>query len=174
MRTIDQSDPSILNSLVRVFVSKTFEIDALDPKLITLNYGTPVTVDDDSAIAYSSPYIYKNTTLYIGDIAHPTDKNLRILNTYYYNDSQEKQIFFENVGQINLSAGIIELNALNSDDGITTVRIDLIPESNDIAPKRNQLITIDTSRLSVYGEVDKIAIGGAARLGDYNTFKRDR
>lgn len=174
MRTIDQSDPSILNSLVRVFVSKTFEIDALNPKLITLNYGTPVAVDDDSAIAYSSPYVYKNTTLYIGDIAHPTDKNLRILNTYYYNNSQEKQIFFDNIGQINLSAGIVELDALNSDDGITSISIDLIPESNDIAPKRNQLISIDTSRLSVYAEVDKIAIGGAARLGDYNTFKRDR
>jgi hypothetical protein len=174
-RTIDQSDPSILNSLVRVFVSKTFEINALDPKLITLNYGTPVTVDDDSAIAYSSPYVYKNTTLYIGDIPHPTDKNLRILNTYYYDvNSQEKQIFFDDIGQINLSAGIIELDALNSDDGITSIIIDLIPESNDIAPKRNQLVSIDTSRLTVYGEVDKIAIGGAARLGDYNTFKRDR
>jgi hypothetical protein len=174
MRTLDQSDPSILNSLVRVYISKSFDIDALEPKLITLNYGTSVTVDDDSAIAYSSPYVYKNTTLYIGDRAHPTDENLRILYNYYYNNLQERQVFFNDIGQINLSDGIIQLDSLNSDDGITSISIDLIPVSNDIAPKRNQLISIDTSRLSVYGEVDKIAIGGAARLGDYNTFKRDR
>jgi hypothetical protein len=87
---------------------------------------------------------------------------------------QEKEVFLDNIGVLNLSSGIIEFDVLNSDSGITAITLDLIPVSNDIAPKRNQLITIDTNRLSVYAEVDRVAIGGSARLGDYNTFTRDR
>ena len=173
-RTIDQSDPSILNSLIRVFVSKKFSINALEPQIITLNYGVELTVDDDSAIANSSSYVYRNNTLFIGDKAHPTDSNLRVLYNYYYDSDNKQQIFLENIGQINLKTGTVVLDSLNSDEGISEIVLDLIPVSNDIAPKRNQLISIDTSRVSVYAEVDKIAIGGAARLSDYNTFKRDR
>lgn len=173
-RTVDSSDPSILNSLIRVFVSKTFYIDASEPSGHILNYGTALTVDDDNAIAYSSPYTYRNKTLYIGDRAHPTNNNLRILFNYSFNVRQEKEVFFDNIGLLNLSSGIIEFDVLNSDSGITAITLDLIPVSNDIAPKRNQLITIDTNRLSVYAEVDRVAIGGSARLGDYNTFTRDR
>lgn len=173
-RTIDQSDPSILNSLIRVFVSKKFSINALEPQIITLNYGVELTVDDDSAIASSSSYVYRNNTLFIGDKAHPTDSNLRVLYNYYYDSDNKQQIFLENIGQINLKTGTVVLDSLNSDEGISEIVLDLIPISNDIAPKRNQLISIDTTRVSVYAEVDKIAIGGAARLSDYNTFKRDR
>lgn len=173
-RTIDQSDPSILNSLIRVYISKKFTIDALEPKVITLNYGTELTIDDDNAIAKSTSYVYRNTTLYIGDRAHPTDLNLRILYSYYYDANNDRQIFIDNVGQVNLRLGVVELEFLNSDSDTTEISLDMIPISNDIAPKRNQLINIDMSKLTVYAEVDKIAIGGAARLGDYNTFKRDR
>lgn len=173
-RTIDQSEPSILNSLIRVYISKKFTIDAQAPRVITLNYGTELTIDDDIGIAKSSPYVYRNTTLFIGDKAHATDPNLRILYSYYYDANNARQEFIQNVGEMNLRLGTVTLDMLNSDDGLTEISLDVIPISNDIAPKRNQLINIDMSKLSVYAEVDKIAVGGAARLGEYNTFKRDR
>jgi hypothetical protein len=59
-------------------------------------------------------------------------------------------------------------------DTDTTMIIDVIPLSNDLAPKRNQLMRIDTTRLNVYGEVDLIAVGGSNRSVQYNTFSRDR
>lgn len=177
-RVVDQTDPSILNSHIRVFVSKSFTVDALNPQTITLDYGTELTMDDGIAVAASSPYVYRNTTLYIGDskyIPDPNNTKLRTLYSYYYDPrTQEKVMFLENIGSIDLNTGKAVIENLNTDDGTTVIHLDLIPISNDIAPKRNQLITLNTSRMYVYGEVDKVAIGGAARLGEYNTFKRDR
>ena len=178
-RVVDQVDPSILNSHIRVFVSKSFTVDALNPQTITLDYGTELTMDDGIAVAASSPYVYRNTTLYIGDRTPDPDinagPNIRTLYNYYYDPrTQEKVTFLKDIGSIDLSTGKVIIENLNSDDGTTVIHLDLIPISNDIAPKRNQLITINTTRMYVYGEVDKVAIGGAARLGEYNTFKRDR
>jgi len=92
---------------------------------------------------------------------------------YYYDSNNIPIVKEKNVGKITLSTGILELSPLFADENIT-LTLDLIPLSNDLAPKRNQLIQIDTSRLNVYGEVDAIAVGGSNRAVEYTTFSRDR
>jgi hypothetical protein len=86
------------------------------------------------------------------------------------------------VGILDVSRGIILLDKpitnIPLDDSETTsgskFRIDAVPDSNDIAPKRNQLLDLDLKETSVTAEVDTIAVGGSAGSIRYNTFKKNR
>ena len=172
-KIIDNSSPAILNSLVRVYISKSFVISSATSTVQTIKYGIPLAVENDVTITNSSSWIYRGITLYLGDVANPDDANKRIVYSYYNDDQGNQVVYNYNVGSIILSSGVVELDYLNADD-TTTVMLDLIPASNDIASSRNKLIQIATGRSSIYGEVDIIAIGGANRAAEYSTFKRDR
>lgn len=172
-KTVDGISPSILNSLIRVFISKSFTLLSAFPQKITLQFGTTLTIDDDVAIVNSTGWVYDGVTYYIGEEAHPTLSDIRLLYVYYYDTDNKPIIRNKNVGKLTLSTGVMEIEPLLTDED-TTIIIDVIPLSNDIAPKRNQLLRIDTSRLNVYGEVDTIAIGGSNRSIEYKTFSRDR
>ena len=173
IRAIDGTSPSILNSLVRVFVSKTFTILANDPKNLTILYGTPLTIDDDKAIVNSTGWVSGGIVYYIGDSPHQKDANLRTLYSYYYDTNGMIIVSNSNIGTLTLNTGRMVLNAFGVDTD-TNIRVDLIPKSNDIVSRRNQLIRINTNQINVYGEVDTIAIGGSSKSIDYNTFSRDR
>jgi hypothetical protein len=172
-KTIDNSNPSILNSHVRIYISKSAELLADSPEKITLKYGVPLTVDNDVTIINSTGWDYNGITYYIGDTKDDTSSDVRSLFIYYYDSNNIPIVKERNVGKITLSTGILELSPLFTDENVT-LTLDLIPLSNDLAPKRNQLIQIDSSRLNVYGEVDAIAVGGSNRSVEYTTFSRDR
>jgi hypothetical protein len=55
-------------------------------------------------------------------------------------------------------------------DGVasTQIRIITIPDSNDIVPKRNQVLEIDFVNLTVTGEVDTVATGDSTAGTSYN------
>lgn len=171
-RTIDSYSPAILNSLIRIFVSKNFVLDPTYQQTITLKYGTSLVVDDDAAITYSSGWNDSGRIVYFGDTS-TADPNIRRLYTYYNNNNLQKIILNTSVGFINLKDGIVEINPITLDE-VTSINLDLIPVSNDIAPKRNQLISIDTSRLNIIGDLDVISSGGVGQLVNYSTFTRDR
>lgn len=172
-KIIDGTSPAILNSHVRVYVSKSAQLVAGSPQAITLKFGTALTVDDDVAIVNSSGWVYDGITYYIGEEADPSSSDRRSLFVYYYDSNNTPIIRDRNIGRLTLSTGVLELQPLLT-DSTTTLTLDLIPVSNDLAPKRNQLIQIDSARLNIYGEVDTIAIGGSNRAVDYTTFSRDR
>jgi hypothetical protein len=172
-KTIDGSSPAILNSHVRIYISKSAELLADSPEKITLKYGVALTVDNDVTIINSTGWDYNGVTYYIGDTKDDTSSDIRTLFIYYYDSNNIPIVKERNVGKITLSTGILELSPLFTDENVK-LTLDLIPLSNDLAPKRNQLIQIDSSRLNVYGEVDAIAIGGSTRAVEYTTFSRDR
>jgi hypothetical protein len=172
-KTVDGTSPAILNSLIRVFISKSFTLVSGQPQKITIKFGTSLTVDDNIAIVNSTGWVYDGVTYYIGEEAHPTLSDIRLLYVYYYDVNDKPIIRNKDVGTLTLSTGVMEIEPLLADTD-TTMIIDVIPLSNDLAPKRNQLMRIDTTRLNVYGEVDLIAVGGSNRSVQYNTFSRDR
>ena len=51
----------------------------------------------------------------------------------------------------------------------TTIRLTVIPSSNDIVPVRNQILEIDTTNLSVTGSADTIAAGAGDAGVNYST-----
>jgi hypothetical protein len=186
LRSIDTSDPAILNSLVRVFVSKTIDIKAeqtlneqtLQPERITIDFGTSLTVLDGKTIASFQGYTYKGRTIYLGDEASNVT-NIRNVFQYTLENGLVSKFKGANgidaapIGTIDLEKGILTVESLQADDDVT-VYIDVIPSSNDIAPKRNQLLTIDMSRLNITADVDTIASGGSSRAVDYQPFSRER
>ena len=186
LRAIDTSDSAILNSLVRVFVSKDIKIESesiinnqvLQPERITIDFGTPLTVLDGKTIASFQGYTYRGRTIYLGD-EPSNDGNIR--NVFQYTLEDGVVTKFKNVngvedppiGTIDLDKGILNIASLEADETVT-VYIDMIPASNDIAPKRNQLLTINMRRLNLTGDIDSIASGGSSRSVDYQPFSRER
>ena len=77
------------------------------------------------------------------------------------------------IGYINAPEGLVVLNnfAPSAIDG-NYITITTIPNSNDIAPKRNQLIKIVMDDVTVTGEVDTIATGGTPAGIGYTTTSR--
>jgi hypothetical protein len=185
LRSIDTCDASILNSLVRVFVSKTFKVEAEQvdtvPEKIVLDFGTSLTVVDDKTIANSDAWLLRGNEVYLGDEASNV-QGIRNVFRYTIEAGQISKFKDNNgvevppIGTIDLEKGILSIDGLKGDDGqeLLSFNIDVIPLSNDIAPKRNQLLSIDVDRLSITGEVDTIATGGSSRSIDYQPFSRER
>ena len=168
---IDKFHPSILNSHIRVFVSKTFSLDPFAIEKKRINFATRLIPDDDKVIISSSAVKIGGLDVYFGD-KPSSDPVRRTIYLYYYKNAV-LTVLNDNVGTLNIETGLLELNEVFPDI-FTNVTLDLMPASNDIAPRRNQLLQIDMSRLFVRGEVDTVAVGGSSRAIDYNTFKRDR
>jgi len=176
LKTIDSYSPAILNSLVRVYVSKSFVVDPQNVSTTIIDYGTPLTINDDGHIIISSSsFNIKGLQSFYGCAAIVGDAVYHRVYTYYLGVDGARVEINSEAGRINLLTGKVELAELFIDGGdILTITLNMLPASNDIAPKKNQLIRIDMDQVSVSGEVDSIAIGGSSRTIDYNTFKRDR
>jgi hypothetical protein len=176
LKTIDSYSPAILNSLVRVYVSKSFVVDPQNVSTTIIDYGTPLTINDDGHIIISSSsFNIKGLQSFYGCAAIAGDAVYHRVYTYYLGVDGARVEINSEAGRINLLTGKVELAELFIDGGdILTITLNMLPASNDIAPKKNQLIRIDMDQVSVSGEVDSIAIGGSSRTIDYNTFKRDR
>jgi len=170
--SIDSYHPSILNSHVRVFVTKSVTFDPAAVEKKTITFSTPLIPDDGAVIVSCSSFKSNGLTLFLGDEAIVGDAINRRIFTYYFKNNVKTKIT-ANAGNLNIETGLLQLNEIVADE-VTEVTIDMMPASNDIAPKRNQLLQIDMSRLYVSGEVDTVAVGGSSRSVDYNTFKRDR
>jgi hypothetical protein len=98
----------------------------------------------------------------------------RILYTYSIATNGSRYTVNDNVGSIVLSTGILTISPLGISDDPFDVSIDLIPISDDVVSKRNQIVKIDVARCNIFGYVDEIAVGGTSRSINYQTFKRDR
>ena len=176
LKTIDSYSPAILNSLVRVYVSKSFVVDAQNQSKNTIYYNTSLINDEYGHVIISStPFYIKGNQCYYSDEAITGDAEYHRVYTYYLGTDGTQVKINSDAGRINLLTGKVELAELYVDGGAAlTITLNMLPASNDIAPKKNQLIKIDMNQVSVTGEVDSIAIGGSSRSVDYNTFKRDR
>ena len=169
LKLVDTYHPAILNSHLRIFVSRTITIV---PTLSTINFGTSLTIDDDKAIISSSAFTMNGDICYFGDESFGSNTNLRRIYIYTNKKSQKVKILSD-VGVLNLIDGEMTLYGISSNIDVP-VTLDMLPLSNDIASKRNQLLKIDMNRLLVKGEIDSITIGGSSRSIDYKGFQRDR
>ena len=73
-----------------------------------------------------------------------------------------------NAGTVDVSNGKITLNSFQPDD-TTPIRITVVPHSLDLAPKRDQLLSIDDSRVIISPEIDTIAVSGSSGSIGYTT-----
>lgn len=175
LSNIIRQDPSIVNGHLRVYLTQTYTNVPTRKESFTLDFGAPLDVDDGHTITFSSGYFDPaiNQNVYIGDIEDPKDSKKRILYTYYIKSDGTIVKRNLNIGHINLSTGVAFIDTLPT-NGSIDMTLEVIPQSNDIVPDRNQIIIVDTNRLSVIADVDVIATGGMANSSYYIPFKRDR
>lgn len=182
-RLIDACDPSILNSTVRVFMVKRLVPILNTPRLYTIQFSSPLysTRSNDKVIT-STSFTYNGVTSYIQDRAQTlgsaephSDKGGTHTLELYKILNNTKITTVSDIGYIIANQGLVVLekftpSAINGD----YITITAIPNSNDIAPKRNQLIKINMDDVVVTGEVDTIATGGTPAGVNYTTTPRHK
>lgn len=177
MRMIDNSNTAILNSNIRVYLSQKITVSELtNNNDYSIKFGAKCMADDNRALVSvfsNKPWIVNGEIYYIGD--EPTaNKNIYNLYLYIIEKSERKRI--KNIGSFNLDQGLIEIRNLPEADDGEDVIITLIANSysNDIAGKRNLLLTIDMENLNIDVTPDVISQAGNSRAIDYTTVPKER
>ena len=139
--------------------------------LITRGLGGVLIFHIFNAIIDSSPFILNGQTHYIEDYNPEgvTEHKLRI----YRIVNNQKIVSVLDAGYIKPETGLFVLNSFNPESFTGSyMEITAQPNSNDIAPKRNQLLQIDMNNVTVEPQIDTIATGGVVAGIGYNTVPR--
>lgn len=181
-RLIDAADPSILNSTIRVYMQKRFVPVIGASQKYTLTFSSPLyTSNSNEKIIASSSFTYNGFTQYLQDLPQSdaagvnvhTDEGGTHLLQIYRMVGDTKQVTIQDAGYLNSTQGVVVITNFNPSayDG-NYITITAMPNSNDIAPKRNQLLQIDMNLSSITPEVDTIATGGTIAGIGYETTPR--
>lgn len=178
LRSIDTSEPSILNSTIRVYMEKRL-IPVLNlTKRYEINFSSPIyTSNSNEKILESTSFTYDGYTQYIEDRflesdeinPHADEGGTNVLQMYRIINNT-KIVTNSDIGFIDSKKGLVVLTAFNPSaiDG-SYISFTAIPNSNDIAPKRNQLLQISINNVTVTPEIDTIATGGTSAGIGYTT-----
>ena len=170
LREIDNSDPAILNSYVRVFMFKVLNPSNTESNYYDLEFASPIyTTSSDESVMSSTGFFLNGVIHYFADTKIEGSTNRRIYLYKYVNSILT--IVNLNAGTIYTTEGRVVINSFLPDttDPIT---ISFTPNSNDLAPRRNQLLSIDMTRVTCAGEIDSIAVAGSAGAVNYKTTSR--
>ena len=183
---IDNTDTSITSNVTTVRMAKKFTPTLNASTLYTINFDNtfynPIRHRD--AFTYSEAHaktlagVISSSGFFIsGDATNEMffdDDGTGILRIYYisageriYQDFSAGTVDYENGTIVTSGVNITTVSAV---DGVASsqIRIIAIPDSNDIVPKRNQVLEIDFVNLTVTGEVDTVATGDSNAGTLYN------
>ena len=168
---IDTSDPAIINTILRVKMKKRF-VPTLNTELkYTLNFSSAFyTTSSDEQIMSSTEFSYLGRQCTFRDRLDTTGvRKVEIVT----GAGSNQRVLNANIGTVTESTGVIELNGFNPTSIIGTyIEITVSPNSNDLAPKRNELLNILVDECIVKGEVDTMITGGVSAGIDYTTTSR--
>jgi hypothetical protein len=180
-RLIDAADPSILNNSIRVYMQKRFVPEIGIAQKYTLTFSSPLyTSNSNEKIISSTGFTYNGFTQFLQDLpqsdmtenTHSDEGGTHLLQIYRL-IGDVKQVTVADAGYLNTTEGIIVLTAFNpSAFAGSYMAVTSMPNSNDIAPKRNQLLQIDMTLSTITPQVDTIATGGTIAGIGYETTPR--
>ena len=170
-RAIDNSDPSILNTIVRPRMFQNITPVNNADNNFNLSFVAPFYQSGNSTafILTSSAFKINNVDHFFGDepIAGSTKRNVIV----YKVVNNINVIVAPNAGEIDVTKGTMILNNFRPDT-TAAIKITVLPNSLDLAPKRDQLISINNNSVVITPEVDTIAVAGSAGSITYNTTSR--
>jgi hypothetical protein len=172
---IDNTDFSILNSVVRVFVYKTLNIVYANLAPTQLNFDMTLYGDEDEEepLMSSDPWEFGGFRYRLGDERKTDGSSGRNVYAYRESSTGERIKVYKSLGTLFIKEGTLSLNALPVSQN-ESINIYVSPSSNDIVSKRNNLLSIDIQKTFIGAEVDAIAVAGSSGAIDYNTFNRQR
>ena len=148
IQEIDNSDPSILNNITTVKIRRSVDVifGSFVRYVIELNNPIYNSGVPEEAIITNGFYIDNTDRIYYID-----DDGVGNLRLFYYSQDTYNKIFVNsNYGTVNYDAGIITVNNMNVEN---TVESDLefivIPHSNDVISKHDQLSLISENHLNI-------------------------
>ena len=178
-RAIDSADPAILNTVIRprMFQNITPTTDALgaiELQSHSLSFVAPFFQSGQSTkFILSSSAFGLNTDPtgehFFGDVPIAGSTNRTVI-IYKVVDSQNVTVIAD-AGLMEPALGKVTLNNFKPNNN-TAIRITVLPNSLDLAPKRNQLISIDNSYVQITPEIDTIAVAGSSGSITYTTTSR--
>ena len=173
LRAIDASDPAILNSTVRPFLFKNVTPINTASNNFSLTYPGSFYVPggSDESVIETTGITIGGVTTFFNDKAIPESTNRQIF--AYRLQGTTKVTTIDNCGIVNPLEGSITLNNFIPDT-TDSFRITVIPLSNDIAPKRDEILSIDSARTTMTAEEDSIAVSGSSGSTTYTTTSRFR
>ena len=176
---INGADTSILSNITTLKLYKYFTPTLNSAVKYTLSFNNAL-YNPHSGHNADAGGIISSTGFKINDDSSANEHFLDddgegILRAYYL--SGTTRVYTDSTyGTVNYTTGEViitsaHLTSISNVDGAasTRVRLFVIPNSNDIVPVRNQILSIDTSNSSITGEVDAIASGSSQAGTSYTT-----
>lgn len=166
---IDATDIAILNNVIRTKMKKRFVPTLSQEGLYILDFPNPIFVkDDDNPIIQSTQFTYQGDVCDLIDVdAGGGQRQLKIRRL------SNETIANQDVGFIEPSSGKITIQgfAIDAFEG-SYIEITVTPDTYDLSPQRNELLTILTDLATITGEVDTMITGGTSAGVDYTTTTR--
>ena len=175
---VDSVDKAILNSVARVYMFKDITPSNATANSIDITFSSPIyATSSTSSILTSSEFRIGGVVHYLRDtpITGSIDRNI-----FLCRRSSGLEVKVANLGTLYANAGRIVINGLLPDT-TDIIRLTVLPNSFDLAPKRNQLLDIalsipsgrgDLEPSTVTGEIDTIAVSGSSGAVNYTTVPR--
>ena len=173
LRAIDSADPAIQNSTVRPYMFMNITPVNNASNNFALNFTSPFYQSGDSTkfVLNSTSFLINGVEHFFGDIPIAGSNNRKVI--VYKIVSGLNVTVVNDAGLIETDLGKVTLNNFRPDT-TDNIRITITPNSLDLAPKRDQLISIDSLRVNITPEVDTIALSGSSGTIKYTTTSRLR
>ena len=170
-RAIDNSDPSILNTIVRPRMFQNITPLNNADNNFSLSFVAPFYQSGDSTtfILSSTAFKINNVDHFFGDVPISGSTNRTVIVYKVVNNTNVTEI--ADAGIIDVLKGTVTLNSFRPDT-TDVIKITILPNSLDLAPKRDQLISINNNSVVITPEIDTIAVAGSAGSITYNTTSR--
>ena len=168
---IDATSIAILNSVVRVKMKKRIVPTTTAEAKYDVTYSSPIyNTNSTDQIISSTEFVHAgNTGCTLRDRVDNTGtRRLQIVQ----GTGTTEVIVVNNAGTISPTTGKLSFTAAFDSFTGTYIEITAAPDSNDLAPKRNELLTILVDDCVITGEVDTMITGGTSAGVAYNTTAR--
>ena len=171
LKAIDDTDQGILNSVIRLKMHKHMDPISGTPASYTLKFSSPMyKSDSNESIISTNKFTVNDIECVATDIpiAGSVNHQVQIVSASTGN------VVISNAGTVYVDEGRVEFTSLQI-DSTEEILVYASPDSNDIAPKFNQIVKIEldeTPGITVTGEEDLIATLGSAGASEYTTFPR--
>jgi hypothetical protein len=137
-----------------------------------LEFASPIyTTSSSESVMTSTSFLINGIVHYFADTVIPNSNDRRVYMYKVVNGNRTTVV--TDAGRIYTTTGRLVINNFRPDDS-TAIIFTVTPNSNDLAPKRNQLLSISMTEVAVTGEVDTIAVSGSAGTVNYTTTSRHK
>jgi len=154
-RLIDTSDTSIISNIsnIRMYKSQRAQINTKKQYVIKFYNSIYHPHDDEPPVISSTGFTVAGSTA-----THFIDDDGSGIVRVYQVVAQSRVYVNANAGDINYTTGTITVNDLqitSTMNGDGTIHFFAIPDSNDIVPVRNQLLSIDSGGSRITAQTDQ-------------------